>query len=366
MKNRFVVLLFALLTASVMLAAGNKSAKINRVWLEHGVTVNGQKAMKVHCEYTVQGMQGLIGSMGIWIKNSDNKWISVDGNATSKDGLKYFKSTYEAKYYTSYFSNHWIAPYIHQLHFAAGTHTYYVVVCICDNNGNILAQSKPVKFSGTGTSVNKKANNNYQQQRGSNMQVWREELGYGMFAINRGNPNGARSRTIYRLCVACRGSVTCGACYGMGRCMICNGQGGIVTSGYGTYIPCTACGMTGACKLCGGSGKCACALTDYPGYMPSSASLIDAQGRVVANNSYSTGSSSGGSGSSSSSSSNSSGSSGSCFRCHGTGVDPSKSSGGNLSSWVAHYNSSGSKCPYCGAYDEHWHTKCPHCNVPTR
>lgn len=56
--------------------------------------------------------------------------------------------------------------------------------------------------------------------------------------------------------------------------------------------------------------------------------------------------------------------SGTCSSCDGTGVNPIPNSGGSRTSWVAHYNSSGSKCPYCGKYSQHYHDRCARCNVP--
>lgn len=53
-----------------------------------------------------------------------------------------------------------------------------------------------------------------------------------------------------------------------------------------------------------------------------------------------------------------------CSSCGDTGVNPSPSSGGSRTSWVAHYNSQGNKCPYCGRYTQHYHDRCAHCNVP--
>ena len=49
-----------------------------------------------------------------------------------------------------------------------------------------------------------------------------------------------------------------------------------------------------------------------------------------------------------------------CPYCNGTGVTKSQSSGGNMSSHVAYYNSPGNKCPYCGYSNKHYHTKCLH------
>lgn len=69
--------------------------------------------------------------------------------------------------------------------------------------------------------------------------------------------------------------------------------------------------------------------------------------------------------SSNSSSSSSRSSSGPCSVCGGTGVNPTPSSTYGSASWIAHYNSSGSRCPYCNGLSQHYHTKCAHCNVPS-
>lgn len=193
------------------------------------------------------------------------------------------------------------------------------------------------------------------------VQTWREDLGYGMFAINKGNPNGARQRTIYRACSACLGSTLCGACKGTKICNICQGKGGIVTAGYGNYIPCSLCGMTGKCNLCKGSGKCLCTQYEYPGYMPGSTIVVGPDGQVIYNSRDSDPSPST---TPSSTPSSKPSSTGSCYKCHGTGVNPNSNSGGSLAAWVAYYNSDGTKCPYCSKYTSHYHDRCEHCNVP--
>lgn len=54
-----------------------------------------------------------------------------------------------------------------------------------------------------------------------------------------------------------------------------------------------------------------------------------------------------------------------CTRCGGRGVNPTPSAGGGLQSWVAYFNSSGTQCPYCGQYYQHYHDKCSSCSVPS-
>ena len=55
---------------------------------------------------------------------------------------------------------------------------------------------------------------------------------------------------------------------------------------------------------------------------------------------------------------------GTCRSCGGTGVSKTPNSGGSSTSWVAYYNTQGSKCPYCGGYTGHYHDRCSRCNVP--
>ena len=190
--------------------------------------------------------------------------------------------------------------------------------------------------------------------------IWRKDAGYGMIYVCK-EKNGIRNETLYGLCKMCRGTKICSTCQGSRLCNFCQGKGGIVTSGYGQYLPCTACNRTGSCSLCQGTGRCSCTNYEYPGYNPGSTTLYDINGNIISTTSFTSGSSS--SASSESRSSHSSTKS-PCSRCHGTGVDPSPSSGGNLSAWVAHYNATGETCPYCNRVTEHWHTRCSTCNVP--
>lgn len=155
--------------------------------------------------------------------------------------------------------------------------------------------------------------------------------------------NGNKIVAVYGACQSCFGTQTCQLCYG---------QGGIITAGYGNYIACVHCGQTGKCPQCRALG----------GYTLHGSHLYGPDGREIYVGSVGVSSSS--SSSPSSSSSRGTSSAGVCSRCHGTGVNPSRNSGGSLQSWVAYYNPSGTQCRYCGGYSEHYHDKCSSCNVP--
>ncbi len=366
-KCRLLLTTALILSALTTLSAA-KTATIKKVWIEHNATINNKKAMKVHCHFTVQGMKGLDGHMGVWIKNSSGKWHNVDGNASSNTGNKYFRWKYTPSYDNNDYSDFWYAPYIDQLNLSPGKNDYSVVVCIYDNNGGILAQSDPVSFTGTGSSNQPAAparnisGNNSGNSRNSNQpttKTWREDLGYGGFVIVNQYPNGYILRTRYRTCPNCRGTKLCGSCNGTRICAICRGQGGIVSAGYGTFIPCAMCNRTGQCHLCGGSGSCMCNKGEYPGYVIGSTSTIAPDGTATRSTAdY------GNHSSSSSSSSSSNKSKSTCPDCGGTrlwkhGKQPEYAR--PTSQLTGVYHSAGSKCQYCGHYDEHWHSKCATC-----
>lgn len=195
----------------------------------------------------------------------------------------------------------------------------------------------------------------------SSTRTWREDL-VGGFVMVTQYPNGSQQRVRYRQCPNCRGSQSCGICHGTRACGICGGRGGIVSAGYGTYIPCVSCMGTGHCQICKGTGQCMCTtLSQYPGYVIGSSAFIGADGSVDKSTADYNNSSS-----STTSTTSSRTASGKCIKCGGTGVDPQPNSGGGLPEWVKYYHQEGSECQYCGKFIAHFHNRCSSCNVPTR
>lgn len=211
------------------------------------------------------------------------------------------------------------------------------------------------------------------------VKTWREELGSN-FVIVQKYANGIIFRTRYRPCPNCLGSQRCGGCHGTTLCGICKGQGGIVTSGYGQYIPCYLCNRTGRCNLCQGTGRCMCTnpkYSQYPGYVVASTSTVTPDGTAIRNtagynghdgnftitppggNPSTTDDSSSGS-----SRSSSSRSSGTCSKCHGRRYETTSHqyAAASTHGWHQPYhNSLGSKCPYCTSVSDHYHYACSNC-----
>ena len=352
---------------------GQKRAIVKKTWLEHGVTRNGEAGMVIHSEISTTNLKGQrIKVIAYFYDRNKNKLLGGISGYRASDGHTCISLEATPTYKDSYWKDFDIFMPVRAIPLAKGKHTYYVAVEVfCPGLNKFVTNTKSyVSFEGTGSTQSNNNQQNYQARNNSNSQsyqsekrTWREDLGYGMFAINV-EQHGTRSRTIYRMCPSCRGSQMCMNCMGMRQCTICQGRGGIVTSGYGRYIACTACNMTGACSICKGTGKCICTNYEYPGYVPGSTMLIGANGQVIHSDTYSY-SNNGGS-SSSSSSSHSSSSGGGCSKCGGTGVDPSPFFGGNpsRSSWLAYTNGSDEICPHCHRSGFHTHNRCASCNVP--
>ena len=142
----------------------------------------------------------------------------------------------------------------------------------------------------------------------------------------------------------------CVICHTDGRCRICGGLGYTVPMyGYskGMRVSCDPCLGSGQCKYCHGKGYMFAQFTregvyvDGVLYTPSEA-REDREERIRERKGD-----------------------GFCSKCGNTGIDPNPSSGGDLRKWVAIYHNSDSRCVYCNKFEEHWHTRCPRCNIPT-
>lgn len=365
MKKLIILFTFVLVT----IGAYAQSVVINNKWIEHDVTQNGVKGMKIHIDFNAKNMKGRKGDVIVYFEYPKGTGLKdLNGRYRTKNGNVCVSEYFTPKYDNSHYSDFIIFMPIDEIHMKKGKLTYYCDIRIQDTStGKFLNGNTYLSF--TGTSQGDNANNHYannSNKRNDNsnrsVQTWREELGYGMFAINQGDPNGARQRTIYRACVACRGSVLCGNCRGTRMCTICNGQGGIITAGYGRYLPCAACGQTGRCGVCHGTGKCVCANSEYPGYMPGSTIVVGPDGKVIYNSrDYDSGSSS--SASSSRSSSHSS-SRGTCSKCGGRRYESTsyQYAAASSSGWMPPYhNSGGDSCPYCNYKTDHYHYPCSEC-----
>lgn len=365
MKLHVKIAVILILTVTLPLIASAKSATIKRVWLEHGVTINNKNAMKVHCEFTVSGMNGKQGNMNIWIKNDKGNWHNVNSSYKSTTGTPYFKWAFKPKYESANYSDFWFAPYTDDLNMFSGKHKYYVVVTISDENGKQLAQSNEIEFTGTGptkspagnSSRNSNSNRNTNSNRSNGNEIVRQWTTPGPF-------NGTTEYTQYangtlvsktrNQCIHCHGSAVCGVCFG---------RGGTYNSYTQLYYPCGSCLQSGRCKYCNGTGyqemvsKIDGNGNGYASANNNMSPVIISGGQVINGNSPS-------SSSSSSKRTTTKETKKTCPDCGGTrlwrgGTQPEYAM--PITELLGKFHAAGTKCEYCGHYDKHWHSKCATC-----
>jgi hypothetical protein len=235
-------------------------------------------------------------------------------------------------------NNEWTTLYIPQI-------TYDPASSLAGAYASASSSSSSKSSSGSASRVSSSGSNNSNKAYSGDRitKQYRENNVWGGYTDYIWHENGTLETITVTQCLWCHGNKVCGICFGMGGQMV-----------LGNWYPCKSCLGTRVCQNCKGQGT-------YTVH-----NFVDKSGTGVSydqnGNMASTGG--GGGGSSSSSSKKSSSSSSTCSRCGGTGVNPTPNSGGSMSSWVAYYNTEGTKCPYCGRGTSHYHDRCSRCNVP--
>lgn len=129
-----------------------RSATVNKVWLEHNVTKGGKKGMVVHTDFTVSGMKGekVDCTAYFYDEYKNNLKTTYSGYKTVSDqacAWSYGNVTYDNSHWED-FDN--FMPY-EAMNLAAGKHDYYCKVVIYDTDNNILGRSEYYSFTGTGS-----------------------------------------------------------------------------------------------------------------------------------------------------------------------------------------------------------------------
>lgn len=209
----------------------SQSAKVNKVWLEHGTQKNGEKGMTIHADITVKGMKGKKIQGIAYFYNSEKKKLmgGVNGYKTRSGQVcasDYGTPSYEDSHYSDFDI---FIPY-NSLPLASGKHTYYVLVDVVDTEkNNFLSDNRNyVSFTGTGN------NNSIQNHQANN---------------NERNDGGSNSVPMYVDCAYCNGT-------GKSMCTFCGGQGYRMVSNFVMYVGYVMSNVT--CTVCSGTGKTYC------------------------------------------------------------------------------------------------------------
>ena len=165
---RLVMIVTLIMSVIDVFAYG--SAKVNKVWLEHGVIKNGEKGMTIHADISVSGIKGnRIEVIAYFYDEQKSKLKGGIGGYKTRDGQvcasDFGKSTYD--------DSHWedfdIFIPLRAIPLASGKHTYYIIVDVKDVSQNSMMTDNwdYISFTGTGNANN---NQNYYADNNSNLE----------------------------------------------------------------------------------------------------------------------------------------------------------------------------------------------------
>lgn len=146
------------------------SAKVNKVWLEHGVIKNGEKGMTIHTDISVSGIKGnRIEVIAYFYDEQKSKLKGGIGGYKTRDGQvcasDFGKSTYD----DSRWEDFDIFIPLRAIPLASGKHTYYIIVDVKDVSQNSMMTDNwdYISFTGTGNVNN---NQNYYADNNLNLE----------------------------------------------------------------------------------------------------------------------------------------------------------------------------------------------------
>lgn len=251
-----------------------QSATIHKIWIEHGVSYNGEKGMKVHAKVSVSGLKGKNIRMIAFFHDSSKEYLKggISGYRATDGTPCVFEDT-KPTYDNSSWEDYWLFMPYRALPLAAGKNTYYASFHVKDlSSGNYVNKGFVYEsFTGTGSSNNgaqqpvaqyqnnqqqslnymdihqKYSHSKYFNDWGSVVKSYKEEYTY-FFVYNTGWIEGIKIEH-------------CGVCHGQGgsQCPMCSGLGSRLEYDY--YLgmslrkPCSFCLATGrkTCVVCNGN-----------------------------------------------------------------------------------------------------------------
>lgn len=244
---KLLSLILFLLSTNAVLAG---SAKINRIWFDHGTVSNGESGITIHTDISVSGMNGKrIKVIAYFYDGAKNKLMGGISGYKTKSGQVCVSKYGTPKYNDSHYSDFSIFIPYRAIPLQVGKHNYQVSVNVQDVSlTSFIAENKIyASFSGTG-----KNNNNIASTPRNN-----SETSNGLKKKRINLPNGGYEERYYdkdgnwvksmevEPCVICHGT-------GLYNCLLCSGTG----YRYNYYLEstelCPACVGLKWCRSCGG------------------------------------------------------------------------------------------------------------------
>lgn len=188
-----------------------KSATINKVWLEHDVSQGNVSGMNIHLNFDVSGMKGRKGIIGVYFYDGEKECLKDRNGKYQSSGDVATGDSYRPSYDNSTYKDFTIFMPTRELDLPVTPPTEcYVEIVIGDDNSHVLASSDYIPF----------------------------------YVKCYASPYNHPGHIDY-----------CFMCHGGGKCSRCSGTGHVVVGYYTKQIlNCSTCQSSGKCSFCQGSG----------------------------------------------------------------------------------------------------------------
>lgn len=220
--------------------------KITKVWIDHGVTENGEKGMKIFLNLSVSYLKGEKITCYALFKDKNGSFLKDINGKYAMNGYVCFHSNHTPNYTHTSFTNISIFCPYSELHLHNGKSDYKCIIRV-KAKGEYILEDSSLTFSGTGNTPQKpqEQNHNPNYDPSKWKQYSKVYLDNGGYIEYKTTPNGTSISIWHLKCTVCNGNRICNTCGGTGR----------IINGWGTFSPCwCATQVAGNCWNCRGEG----------------------------------------------------------------------------------------------------------------
>lgn len=146
-----LMLCMVLFCISAGVHAQSATAKIEKIWVDHNVTENGEMGMRIHVKFLVNNMLGKTGSCVAWFYFSSGealKSLGADQRYKTPNGKLAISDSYKPAYENASFNDFKLFMPYSELHLKSGKlHDLKFKIGIMDNNSKQIAISTDQEFT---------------------------------------------------------------------------------------------------------------------------------------------------------------------------------------------------------------------------
>lgn len=132
------------LTTAYFTVKNDKSANIEKIWVDYDQYKNGKKGMLIHVKFTIDGMKGNDGMCALYFKYKNGDFLKDYNNSyNSSDGCVSCGATFTPGYDSTVYNDYQLFMPYEELHMSSGKSNlaFYAIIYNKSNNENLARSS---------------------------------------------------------------------------------------------------------------------------------------------------------------------------------------------------------------------------------